>query len=281
MDKRQYIEFEIRKTLTEMNEFLRVRGVAFAIPDAEIEGFVFYFDGEGQRDRRFRINEKDVEDAYAQGRRIGAIFYEFLNPQVSRTKVSEGVKAAKATKLIRVVEHAFGILNVRREDEEAEILQMPATYPSAKDRPMLYSIMDEDDPHLERETADFIRQEGAEDPKDIEDVLDELTDILGQPPKRRQRPFKESGEHANEGLGISSPQFEAGDLTGYGEVEDIGGLSDNPWAIRADKRGKEEFNIARVIIEGRGEQNWINVLRQLLTADTEEGIKYLAGLYHY
>ena len=275
MDRNGYIESEVKSTLAAVNRFLLDGGAGFAIPESDLERFGFSSDSSANA---YQLTEKDINDIYSQGRRVGAIFHQYFNRAVFSSP------SKKAEKIKRVVQHAFAMLNVLREDPEADVLQMQVIYPSAKDTPMAYSIMDEDNPHLEKKTADFIRQEGGDDEDTldgVEDALNNLRDILGQQPRRLQKPFKGSDENANEQLGISSPSFEAGDVTGYGSVENIGGLSDNPWDIRADKRRREEFNIARIIIEGRGERNWRKVLKEVLISDEATAIRYLAGIYHY
>src|SRR3989344_6395848 len=100
MDRKQYAELEIRRTLTAVNEFLRAEGASFSIPDPDVERFTFYLDGETAQGSG--ISETDLTDAYSQGRRVGAIFYRHFNPNVSQSQT------LKAEKLRRVVEHAFG-----------------------------------------------------------------------------------------------------------------------------------------------------------------------------
>ncbi len=283
--KRDYISGLLLDKLGELNSYLREQGASFSIPDQRIGLVRIYFDGAPPEDGRIWIESKEEvpKDPYAEGRAAGSIIHNYHNPNIFTSKTKRSIKVRM------VVEHAFAMLNILREDPEADILEMQKTYESARDKPMGYSIMDETDERFGENMARFMGREkkGGEGEKKVEGF-----DTLFEGLKDLSRKFGieiPPGLEANvSGSGLDfvaeDSGFVPGDLTGYIERElATGGVSDHASDILEDKRRDEEFHTARIVIEGHGDgtKNWRRVFGTILAAREGEAVKYLVGLYHY
>ncbi len=299
--RRKYIEGEVRERLCLINEHLGQGGFAYTMPPEEIGKIKFSFDGIKAPQHAYLL--EDGFDDYTIGRNVGRVFLRHFNPGLSAKTAYE------AEKIRRVVYHLFGIVNIVTKDPEADIDGFPEIYKFADDVPIPFTLRETvrekterltgkivelpDTPPQEDKEQGFVEEDGisgkpiwkASPPKFVDPKLDGLAD-----PEVEAR--KEYLERKKDDMKFDPNQ--AADF-GYGfDVVDLGYETDeNDELIRREvdsvrfdglanerhARMSEEFQVARAIFLGRGE-NWQTVLCNLLLSDEETSIKYLKGIYN-
>jgi len=91
---------------------------------------------------------------------------------------------------------------------------------------------------------------------------------------------------ANQGtdFGADNVEFEGPDeLKKYKALKRQGGVSDDIFDIAVDKARREEFNLGKVIVAGRGDgvQTWKITVSELLSLDLDSAVKYLKAILEY
>lgn len=275
--KQQFIEGEFSSALEGINDYLREEKAEFALSERTISTVKFVFPPYSDRQQLdIPLSEEVVPDKYLAGRIVGRIYHKAHNQEFTIAQPTNKTDAARKEKVERTIEHIFAMLNHLR-DEQDLLLEDLEELASAKDPKTKYSIMF--DAHKE-EAPQKSGKKPSPQSKTFEYYADESRTIQDEIIRRKKEDDKfDSNKKTEFGKDVS---FETPDeLKKYSSHEGKGGVSDDPLDIALAKTQHEEFTIARIVLEGRGEDNWKKVIPKILNADIREATLYLQKLLQY
>lgn len=265
--KQKYIVDSVKLALGNLNDFLNESGASFALRPDQLEALTFVFGDKSKAPADFEILLADAfPDDYGIGRILGRVYHEVHNPKFKREfdrpqKIHVG----------RIIEHAFAMLHLRLGDSGYDLDDILGSYPSARDAPLKYTLLSEEEDPLEKKSS-----KGKSASSSIEKAIEQAKKERDAEKKREEKDKEFKVDSYVER--VVKDEFVVPELAGYRDNELLG---DDALSGVLDKMKDEAFKTAKAIVDGRGEDNWKFALGAALYKNVDEAKKYLSGILGY
>lgn len=265
--KQKYVVDSVKLALGNLNDFLSDSGADFALRPDQLEALTFVFGDKSKAPADFEIFLSCAfPDDYGLGRILGRVYHEVHNPKFKHER-----ERPEKVHVGRIVEHAFAMLHLRLGDSGCDLDEVIDSYPSARDAPIKYTLLNE-----EKDPLDNAPKKGKAQSSPIEKAIEQA---------RKERDAEKKREEKDKEFKVDSyvekvvkDEFSVPELDGYKDRDLLG---DDALSGVLDKMRDEAFKTAKAIVDGRGDDNWKFALGAALYKNVDDAKKYLSGILGY